>query len=142
MAEASDENNEGALEFSKNLKDNEKAAKKVAEAILRYDSAVEDVKKNSKDWMKILKSGNLQDMAGIMDDLENSYNDLLNLDGDVLSKDFITNTENLELMTKAANGSVEAYDELAKRASEDIIAQCKLEADFDTSKFDTALAAL
>ena len=140
MAEASDDNREGAQEFSEDLKDNEKAAKKVAEAILRYDSAVEDVKKNSKDWMKILKSGNLQDMAEIMDDLQNSYEDMLDLDGDVLSDDFITNTENLELMTKAANGSEEAYNELAKRASEDIIAQCKLEADFNQAKFDTALA--
>ena len=142
MAEASDENNKGALEFSENLKENEEAARDVAEAILRYDSAVEDVKKNSKDWMKILKSGNLQDMADIMDDLENSYNDLLDLDGSVLSDDFITNTENLELMTKAANGSTEAYDELARRANEDIIAQCRLEADFDSTKFDAALVAL
>lgn len=140
MAEASDDNNEGAMEFSENLKDNQKAAENVAEAILRYDSAVEDVKKNSKDWMKILKSGNLQDMASIMDDLSNSYEDLLDLDGDVLSDDFVTNAENLELMTKAANGSVEAYNELARRAAEDIIAQCKLEVDFDQAKFDAALA--
>jgi hypothetical protein len=72
--------------------------------------------------MKILKSGNLQDMASIMDDLTNSYEDMLDLDGDVLSDDFVTNTENLELMQKAAEGSEEAYNELAKRASEDIIA--------------------
>ena len=58
MAEASDDNREGAQEFSEDLKDNKKAAQEVAKAILRYDSAVEDVKKNSKDWMKILKSGN------------------------------------------------------------------------------------
>lgn len=139
MAEAGDENNEGAMEFSETLKDNKKAAQDVAKAILRYDSAVEDVKENSEDWMKILKSGNLQDMAEIMDDLENAYEDLLDLDGDVLSDDFITNTENLELMTEAANGSEEAYNELAQRAADDIIAQCKLETDFDTAAFDTAL---
>ena len=55
MAEASDDNREGAQEFSEDLKDNKEAAQEVAKAILRYDSAVEDVKKNSKDWMKILK---------------------------------------------------------------------------------------
>ena len=31
------------------------------------------LKKNSKEWMKILKSGNLQDMADIMDDLKNNF---------------------------------------------------------------------
>ena len=145
MAESSDENNEGALEFNQNLKDNKKAAQDVAKAILRYDSSVEKVKKNSKEWMKILKSGNLQDMADIMDDLKNNYNDMLDLEGDALSEDFITNTENLELMTEAANGSEEAYNELAKRAAEDIIANCKLKTeDFDAkyAEFQNSLASL
>lgn len=140
MAEAGDDDNWGDNEFNQVLKDDPKLAGKAASAILRFDSAVEDVKKNYKDWNKILKSGNLQDVAEITDDLANSYEDLLDISKGSLSKSFITNTENLELMEQAANGNVEAYNELAKRAGEDIIAQCKLETDFDQAAFDTALA--
>lgn len=136
---------EGALAakgFSKELKENSKAADDVAESILRYDKAVERVNKNSNEWKKILASGNLQDVAEITDDLANSYEDLLNISKGSLRNSFVTNAENLDLMTRAAQGSVEAYDELAKRANEDIIAQCKLETDFDQTKFDAALADL
>ena len=140
MLQDLDEGSLAAKGFSKELKENSKAADDVAESILRYDKAVERINKNGDDWKKILASGNLQDVAKITDDLANSYEDLLNISKGSLRNSFITNTENLDLMTQAAQGSVEAYDELAKRANEDIIAQCKLEADFDQTKFDAALA--
>jgi hypothetical protein len=46
---------------------------------------------------------------------------MLDLDYGSLSKDFLSNAENLELMKKAAEGSEEAYDELAQKAGEDIL---------------------
>jgi septal ring factor EnvC (AmiA/AmiB activator) len=48
-------------DLSKDLAYNEKAAKKVSEAILRFDNAIQDVNDNYEDWAHTLKSGSLQD---------------------------------------------------------------------------------
>ena len=120
--------------LSDDLKDNEREAKDVAKALLRYDKAVKSVVDNSKDWMKVLKSGNLQDQAEIMEDLETAYADMLDLDMGVLSDSFLRNVNNLDLMTRAANGSEEAYNQLMQAVQNDIIAHC----DLDKTAFDAA----
>jgi len=56
-----------------------------------------------------------------MGEMANTYGDLLDMDGSVLSEDFLKNTENLDLMLEAIQGNGEAYDELVRRASEDQI---------------------
>ena len=124
--------------LSDDLKGNEREANDVAKAIMRYDKAVESVNENSEDWIKTLKSGNLQDQAAIMDDLAEAYGNMMDIDGSQLSDSFLQSAENLELMQKAAAGSEEAYDALMLKMQEDIIAQC----DLDTTKFDAAKAAL
>lgn len=120
--------------LSDDLKDNEREANDVAKALLRYDKAVKSVVDNSKDWMKVLKSGNLQDQAEIMEDLETAYADMLDLDMGVLSDSFLRNVNNLDLMTRAANGSEEAYNQLMQAVQNDIIAHC----DLDKTAFDAA----
>ena len=120
--------------LSDDLKDNEREANDVAKALLRYDKAVKSVVDNSKDWMKVLKSGNLQDQAEIMEDLETAYADMLDLDMGVLSDSFLRNAINLDLMTRAANGSEEAYNQLMQAVQNDIIAHC----DLDKTAFDAA----
>lgn len=138
IAKDGDTDNQGALEFSEVLTDDEEALKNVTKALLRYDSAVEDVQTNSKKWKKILKSGNLQDIASISKELRNSYEDLLDLSSDSLSEGFVTNIDNLELLEQAANGSEEAYNKLLEAAGQDIFAQIGL----DTTDYFEALNAV
>lgn len=138
LSEMIEESGSAIEGLSDDLKGNEREANDVAKAIMRYDKAVESVNENSEDWMKTLKSGNLQDQAAIMDDLAEAYGNMMDIDGSQLSDSFLQSAENLELMQKAAAGSEEAYDALMLKMQEDIIAQC----DLDTTKFDAAKAAL
>lgn len=112
-------------ELADTLSDDARAAEDVAEAILRFDDAIEDVVDNYDDWMDALNNGSLQEQAEIIDDLRDAYADLLDMDGSSLSNDFLTNTENLDLMKAAIDGDIEAYDELMMRAQQDIIAGIK-----------------
>ena len=136
---------DGTDELSDSLKDNKKVAKQVAVEIDRYNDAVSDVKDNCDDWKKALKEVNkgLEDGGSLADpdlmrELADAYGDLLNIDGESLSNEFLQNADNLDLMAKAANGSEEAYDELMQKVQEDIIAHC----DLDTEAFDANKAIL
>ena len=129
---------------SDELKDNYAASEKVAHSILRFDNAIEDITENGEDWEKTLDK--INDQGGVVDadDVENleemrdAYGDLLDIDGESLSDDFLKNSENLELMKQAANGSEEAYDKLQEAVQKDILAHC----DIDTTAFDAAKARL
>ena len=118
-------------ELDNALEDQEDTAQEVAKDLLRYDKAVESVKENSEDWLKALKSGNLQDIGESMEDITNAYGNLLDIDASNLSDDFLTSTKNMELMQKAANGSEEAYNQLAEAARQDMAAKVG----FDDSNF-------
>ena len=59
--------------------------------------------------------------------MDKAYSDMLDLDYDSLSNDFLTNAENLELMRQAAEGSEEAYNELAARAEDDLLIQAGID---------------
>lgn len=125
-------------DFSKDLRTNEKEAKKVAEAILRYDKAVERISESYDNWNKALKSGNLQDQAEAVAELRNTYADMLDIDMDSLSDEFIQNTDNLALMKQAAEGSEEAYQKLQRLAGEDIL----LNINVDPTQYEEDLAKI
>jgi len=74
-----------------------------------------------------------------MDELRDAYADLLDLDGSTLSNDFLTNTENLDLMRAAIDGDTDAYDELMSRAGQDIITHLQLSPE-DYTQFQIDLA--
>ncbi len=134
--DALNEGAEGTERFSDDLKESDAIATDVAESFLRFDDAIKDVTENYDDWAETLDNGSAQDQAQIMDELADAYGDMLDIDGDALSSDFLTNAENLDLMKQAAEGSEEAYDELQARMQEDILAHC----DMDTSAFNSAKA--
>lgn len=126
--------------LSDQLLDVEEAAQDVAEAILRFDDACQDVSENYNDWMHALKHGTIQDQANAVAELNDAYMDLLDLDaGDQfagLSDEFLRSEKNLDLMKAAAEGSEKAYSELMLAAQQDILGQVGLDtADFD-AKFD------
>lgn len=118
----------GALDFSENLAEDEKALKDVTKALLRYDSALEDAQENMSNWKKVLASGNLQDISSITTKIRNTYEDLLDLDSGSLSEGFIQDTKNLELLEQAMNGSKEAYDQLLTLAGQDLYISVGLDA--------------
>ena len=113
---------------SADLKDNAEAAGDVAEAVLRYDSALGKVKKNFDGWLESLSSDSIADHAQIAEQLQNVYSDLLDLPFDnVLSDNFLQDVDNLNLLKQAANGSEQAYKELQEAAAQDILAQVGLD---------------
>ena len=126
-------------ELADSLTEDSRAAEDVAESILRFDNAIEDVVDNYEDWMDALDSGSIQEQAEIIDDLRDAYADLLDLDGSALSNDFLTNAENLDLMKAAIDGDINAYDELLSRAGQDIITHLQLSPE-DYTQFQTDLA--
>jgi hypothetical protein len=69
-----------------------------------------------------LESDAVEDHAKAAEELSNVYNDLLDVgEGLSVSDAFATNPENLELLQAAINGDIDAYDELQRRAAEDIV---------------------
>ena len=106
-------------------------AEDLAESILRFDDAIQDVSKNYDDWKKSLESGSWQDQAEAMDGLRDAYADLLDMDGSALPETFLKSTENLDLMKAAAEGSEQAYDQLMQKAQQQIAAKVGL----DTTAF-------
>ena len=121
---------------SAQLKDNAEVAGDVAEAILRYDSALGKVKKNFDGWLESLSSDSIADHAQIAEQLQNVYSDLLDLPFDnVLSDTFLQDVDNLNLLKQAVNGSEQAYNQLAQAAAKDILINCGITTDrFDADK--------
>ena len=123
-------------ELANTLEKDTYGAEEVAEGILRFDSAIQDVTKNYDDWMAALSNDALQDAGQYVDDLREAYADLLDMDGDSLSREFLTNAENLKLMKQAAEGSESAYNQLMEAAQQDIVSHLEL----DKTQFDADLA--
>ena len=123
-------------ELSDDLAENQEAADNLAEAVLRFDNACQSVAKSYNDWMDALQSGSIQQQIQAMEELRQTYADLLDLDGDSLSEDFLSSTENLDLMKAAIDGDIDAYDQLMNLAQQDIAAQIHLDTDKFQSDFD------
>ena len=86
-----------------------------------------------QDWENQIGQTNLtlQEQAQLCKELGNVYSDLLDLPDGVLSNQFLTDAENLNLLKQAANGAEWAYDALRQAAFEDIVGQARLDlADF------------
>ena len=116
----------------------EESADAVAESILRFDDAIQDVEEHYDDWMYTLENGTIQDQAQAIAELKDAYSDMFDLNFGSLSEDFLSNAENLDLMKQAAEGSEEAYNSLMEAARNDILAQVGL----DTSDFDAKFSEL
>ena len=129
---------EDSEELADSLKDDANAADEIAKELKRYDKAVESVTENYDDWNKALKSNNISEQSDAINEMDKAYSDLLDLDYDTLSDDFLTNSENLKLLQEAANGSEEAYQSLQEAAGKDILAQIGI----DTQQFDVDKATI
>lgn len=128
-------------ELSENVKDNETALGNISEAVLRFDDAIQDVTENYDDWLNILKTGSIQEVAEVTEDLADAYGDLLDMDNSSFSTGFLRDTDNLKLMKKAAEGSAEAYETLQQKARQDIEAHISVNSEeFKTQLFEVESA--
>ena len=96
---------------------------RIAKAQLRWNRSVEAGEKNLEDWKKQLKTvskGSLGDFADSIEDVQEAYGDILDIDAKKFSTAFLTNTKAMELYEKAIQGSAEAYNELQGLATQDI----------------------
>lgn len=123
-------------ELSKVLKQDREGAEELAESILRFDNAIQDVVDNYDTWLGALQSGSWQEQSQAISGLRDAYADLLDLDGQSLSNNFLTNVENLKLMKAAIDGNVEAYDQLMQLAGQDIATQIHLDTEAFKKDFD------
>ena len=112
-------------ELSDSLSENENMATRVASAILRYDSALQNILTNGSTWKSTLATGSNVDKSSLLPTLKNVYADLLDLDEAALSNDFLLSSENLNLLTEAAQGVDGAYDSLLEKAKNSIIIEIK-----------------
>ena len=105
------------------MKGNQDWALDAAQAILRFDDAIQNLVDNYDVWKSILEQGNDVEFIKIADDLSDAYADLLDLVGDdPLSNSFLRSTENLELFNRAIDGDIDAYNQLMSLAEQDIVA--------------------
>ena len=109
--------------LSEDLATNGLAAKEVAKEMLRYNRAVDTVSSNYENWMKILKKGTLSEQIALVQDMQDAYGDLLDIDGDLLSQKFVLDPDMLQLMEDAINGNVDAYNKLQAAAAENIYSE-------------------
>ena len=99
-----------------------KSLTRLAAAQLRYEKAVTSCTDNLKDWIKELKNSDKNALISTetYQGLQTAYGDLFNIDGTMLSNDFIRSVENAELLQKAIKGDEKAYSKLKEEAAESI----------------------
>ena len=117
------------------------ALAQLAKDQLRWNRGAKKAESSMKDWTKSLKDFNEKGVypsSEVLSDLADTYGDLLDIDGDSLSKDFLTNTKNLELMQEALKGNEGAYQELQQLAGEEILASIGI----DKSQYASDLAEI
>lgn len=127
-------------DFAETLEKDARSAEDVAESILRFNNAIEDMVKNYETWLGVLSSSqsSIQQIAEIIGPLRDAYADLLDLEGSSLSDDFLQNAENLALMKAAIDGNIESYEELRAIAAQDIIAHITFDSEQAFSDFQDA----
>ena len=114
-------------EYSKDLAEakdiSEETAKHIGASYARIQKGVQELSETFDEQRKIIEDSNATDeeKAQALLGLRESMADLLDIDASTLSDDFLTNTENLNLMAEAAKGNAEAIEQLRVAAGQDII---------------------
>ena len=113
--------------LSDQLQKNEDAANKVAKGIMKMDKGVETLAKNWQKWSEFLAQTpeESSEFLQVMDDARSAVADLLDINKDYVSGDFIK--EHLAEIGEAAQGSATAIDSLRSELSEKVVAQIIVE---------------
>ena len=130
--------------FDKALISNAKNAKDTAEQILRFQVVIDKVLKNYGTWKDTLLNGTDSEIINILPQLENIYGDLLDIHGDQLPEDFLTNADNLDLLRQVLYGTDQqaqnAYDSLSKLAQLKIFEKSGVDIETATSGLEELLS--
>ena len=129
LAKQYDLSAEAIERYAEELKDSGKYANASSKALaemakdqLRFDRAVENSRKNMKQWKQDLqiaaKTGHLASESA--EQMAEAYGDLLDIDGDLLPSSFLKDVDNLKLMEQALKGDEEAYQSLLDKSRQAI----------------------
>ncbi len=96
-------------ELSNNLKDDQTALKDLSKVALRFDNGVQDIVKNIGAWEDAIQNDSYLSIAQMKD----AYADVLNVQENILTTDFLMNKKNLQLLKDAiVNQNEESYIKL------------------------------
>lgn len=110
------EKNNNVENFSKSM------AAEIARDNMMMNKAISELNDNWETWSNALKTSEsgTPEYASALSSLRNNMKNMLGITTD-LSEDFLTSTENMELMAKAAKGDVKAIETLRKEAAKAIL---------------------
>ena len=129
--------------LSEHLKECSAAADAVAYSLIRFDDAMQDVASNYDNWKKMLNSKDVREVSEAVADLRKTYGNLFDIDGSVLSDDFLKQQENVDKLNTILHGTeeqaIKAYDELQRIAALNIAenAAAELGVSIDADQFYT-----
>lgn len=100
----------------------EAMATEIAKDNMLMNQAVSELSNNWDTWSAALKNNNKEtpEYASALASLRSNMKNMLGITAD-LSEKFLTDTKNMELMAKAANGDAKAIDKLRIAAAKDIV---------------------
>ena len=110
-------------ELSDELATNADSAADLAVEVTRMNKGIDKLADGIEDWSSILKksSKSSQEYAQALSQVRDALSDILDVNADLISDDFIT--KNMPLIEQAAKGSGEAIDQLRSKMDEEIILQ-------------------
>lgn len=136
LAESSDQISDNLIETEDNAEEVRKITLKLADANSRLNKGVKTLQDNWEDWNDVLSDSaneGTEEYSQALEGVEEALSDIFDYDiGEVFadSTEFIK--ENLELIGEAAEGDVEAIQELAEAAATQIL----IDAGFDFDNLD------
>lgn len=108
----------------------EAMATEIAKDNMLMNQAISELSNNWDTWSTALKNNNKDtpEYASTLASLRSNMKNMLGITAD-LSEKFLTDTKNMELMAKAANGDAKAIDELRIAAAKDIVSNFSINID-------------
>lgn len=122
----------------------ETMSKDMAVANMRFNEGMSDLLDNWDEYKTKLNASNrgTAEYVETLDALRNTMSEILNVDSDKITEDFLTNAENMALMEQAYLGNVDAIGELQKKMTDSLIDGTKGLREETLSEFDAILAEL
>ena len=126
---------EAAEELNDEMVYNADAGVKVAKSVMRMNDGIEELSENFDDWKDILQksSKSSEEYADAMNGIKSALSDVLGVEENFIYDSFITNSENIDLITEAAKGSGDAIDELRRKLTDSIILKIAAENNLDVN---------
>ena len=126
------------IESKEALVETREEAQRLALAHAKMERGIDSLVDNWDSWNEAMKTGNEREQIAVMGSLRKTMSDIIGVDIDQISDDFLTNTEAMKLMEKAAKGDMEALDALSALFAKKYI----VEVDINNNKFQGDLDTL